>query len=251
MDILEPKTIRATALPESKEENPSTVTPNMSDKSLESGSREDLKHLQAQGYQLPTWRLTIVIGRPVQLSMVFQHKFTKFAVSASDYICPSWTLRLPHRLCTPSQTTSRTSDNQIGCFLAIVVLMLVSLHIEISWINVSPQWPSGCAIIFTRISEVFGRKASVLALFTLFVGFSLGCAWSHNLGQLIVFRCLQGAGGCGLYTMCMVILPEISPAKLLPAISGIIGAVVAVAGMSGPIFGGLLTTDSTWRWCFW
>ncbi len=109
----------------------------------------------------------------------------------------------------------------------------------------------GFAVIFTRSADVFGRKASVLAAFGIFIAFSLGAGWARNLGQLILFRCLQGCGGSGLYTLSMVILPEVSPVQILPFVSGIIGATVAVAGVSGPVFGGLFATYSDWRWCFW
>lgn len=105
--------------------------------------------------------------------------------------------------------------------------------------------------MFTRISEVFNRKTAVIVSFIIFIAFSLACGWAKTMTQLIIFRTLQGAGGSGLYTLSMVILPEIAPIKLLPAISGIVGAVVAVAGVSGPIFGGLLASYSSWRWCFW
>ncbi|KAH8588579.1 major facilitator superfamily domain-containing protein [Bisporella sp. PMI_857] len=109
----------------------------------------------------------------------------------------------------------------------------------------------GSAVIFTRSADVFGRKAAVVASFIIFVAFSLGAGWSQNLSQLILFRCLQGAGGSGLYTLTMVLLPEISPVTWLPWISGTVGAVVAIAGVSGPVLGGVFATYSTWRWCFW
>lgn len=79
----------------------------------------------------------------------------------------------------------------------------------------------------------------------------MACAASKDLNQLIGFRAAQGVGGSGLYAMAMIIYPEISPPALLPIISSIVGVIVALAGISGPIIGGLLTTYTSWRWAFW
>jgi hypothetical protein len=44
--------------------------------------------------------------------------------------------------------------------------------------------------------------------------------------------------------------PEICPPALVPIISSVLGLIVAVAGVCGPIIGGLFTTYTTWRWAF-
>lgn len=49
----------------------------------------------------------------------------------------------------------------------------------------------------------------------------------------------------------MTILPEIIPERLKKFLGGMIGIVVAMAGVLGPIFGGLLTKYTSWRWIFW
>jgi MFS family permease len=91
----------------------------------------------------------------------------------------------------------------------------------------------------------------VLTSIIIFSAFSLGCGFSHTLNQLIVCRAFQGIGGAGMYSLTMVVFPEISPPKVLPMISGIIGMVVAVSGVCGPILGGAITGSTTWRWIFW
>lgn len=42
----------------------------------------------------------------------------------------------------------------------------------------------------------------------------IAAGFSSSIIQLIVFRALQGLGGSGLYTLTMVIVPEISPPEL-------------------------------------
>ncbi|PVH79385.1 MFS general substrate transporter [Cadophora sp. DSE1049] len=178
------------------------------------GSEEQLKAVQ--NHELPSWRLACVIG---SLSVGLYMSLMDMTIAASVLF---------------------TISTDFGNFR------------EANWILLGYSSAYvGCAVVFTRTADVFGRKASVLVAFAVFTGFSLGAGWSQTLGQMILFRCLQGAGGSGLYTLCMVILPEISPMHLVPFVSGLIGIVVAVAGISGPVLGGLFSTYTTWRWSFW
>ncbi|RDL33234.1 MFS general substrate transporter [Venustampulla echinocandica] len=109
----------------------------------------------------------------------------------------------------------------------------------------------GCGVFFTRLADVYGRKMMIMASFFFFTCFSLACGFAQNVEQLILFRTLQGVGGTGLYSLTMVICPEISPPKYLPFVVGSLGAAVAVAGVCGPVLGGVITGTTTWRWIFW
>jgi MFS family permease len=110
------------------------------------------------------------------------------------------------------------------------------------------------AIIIARLSDIFGRKTIEVASFLMFTGFSLGCGLSKNMTQLIVFRALQGVGGSGLYSMTMIVALQIVPLSKIGIMSGMIGMVLVLAGVLGPILSGAITGDqhgSTWRWIFY
>jgi MFS family permease len=109
----------------------------------------------------------------------------------------------------------------------------------------------GCAVAFSRIADIYGRRNAYIAAFLIFFAFSLGCGFSTSLTQLIACRALQGVGGSGLYSLTFVILPEISPPKFAQSFGAIAGAVVAVAGVLGPVLGGVITHYTTWKWIFW
>ena len=109
----------------------------------------------------------------------------------------------------------------------------------------------GSAITIARLADVMGRKVVVICAFIVFATFSLACGWSKSMNQLITFRAFQGIGGAGLYSMTMVIFPEVSPPAMIPLVSSVLGGIVAIAGITGPVLGGALTTYASWRWIFW
>ncbi|EOO03912.1 putative mfs multidrug protein [Phaeoacremonium minimum UCRPA7] len=109
----------------------------------------------------------------------------------------------------------------------------------------------GCAVFFSRMTDVIGRRDAFLVAFVIFFAFSLGCGFSHSMDTLIACRALQGVGGSGLYSVTMITLPELSPDRLRKWIASIIGIVIAMAGVLGPVLGGILTEYASWRWVFW
>ncbi|KAK3944844.1 MFS general substrate transporter [Diplogelasinospora grovesii] len=108
-----------------------------------------------------------------------------------------------------------------------------------------------CAVLFARISDVIGRKWAFLASYVIFIAFSLGCGFAQSLQQLIACRALQGIGGSGLYSTTMIVFPELTPDHQKKHIASVVGLVIAVSGVLGPVLGGILTDYASWRWVFW
>lgn len=69
--------------------------------------------------------------------------------------------------------------------------------------------------------------------------------------QLVGLRAVQGVGGSGLYSLTMIIMPEIVSEDNRKWIGAVVGLVVAVAGVMGPVVGGVITRFASWRWVFW
>ena len=96
----------------------------------------------------------------------------------------------------------------------------------------------------------FGRKRFLLfciALFTL-ATFLCGLAWSMPI--LILARILQGAGGGALMPLSQAILMESFPREKQGMAMAMFGLGVVGAPIIGPILGGWLTTNYSWRWAF-
>ncbi|KAF4629376.1 hypothetical protein G7Y89_g8774 [Cudoniella acicularis] len=108
----------------------------------------------------------------------------------------------------------------------------------------------GFSIIFARVSDAIGRKSAILIAWFIFCVFSLASGLANSLGQLIVFRIIQGVGGSGMYSMTMIVIPQVTPARHWGAVSGLMGAVFACSSITGPVLGGVITQKSTWRWIY-
>ncbi|KPM40058.1 hypothetical protein AK830_g6477 [Neonectria ditissima] len=151
----------------------------------------------------------------------------------------------------------------LGLFLAmvdtsIVATSLYTIGIEfeafetVNWVALAYTLAYlGCAVVFARISDIVGRRYAFIAAYIIFVAFSLGCGFAQSLNQLIAFRVLQGVGGSGLYSLTMIMLPEMSPPNMRHHIAALVGMIVALAGVLGPVLGGILTHYASWRWVFW
>ncbi|KAL0933056.1 major facilitator superfamily transporter [Colletotrichum truncatum] len=151
----------------------------------------------------------------------------------------------------------------LGLFLAmldssIVATSLYTIGAEfesmelINWVALAYTLTYlSCAVLFARLSDVVGRRNAFLASFVIFFGFSLGCGFAQSLEQLIACRALQGLGGSGLYSITMIIFPEVGPRHLQQHIASLVGMVIASAGVLGPVLGGILTHYASWRWVFW
>ncbi|KAF5137063.1 Multidrug resistance protein 3 [Metarhizium anisopliae] len=139
----------------------------------------------------------------------------------------------------------------LGLFLSMVDTSIVATCLyavgtefrdlnSVNWVALSYTLAyMGFSVVFSRISDITGRRDAFVAAYVVFVAFSLACGFSRTLHQLIAFRALQGIGGSGLYSLSMVMLSELSPAHLRQYIATMIGLVVAMSGVLGPVLGGL------------
>ena len=65
-------------------------------------------------------------------------------------------------------------------------------------------------VIYSRFSDIFGRKILLVIAITVFTVGNLLCGFARNLGQLIVFRVIAGLGGGGIGVLVLIIVSDIS-----------------------------------------
>lgn len=97
----------------------------------------------------------------------------------------------------------------LGLFLSIIDTSIVATSIysigvefedvrRVNWVALAYTLAYlGCAVTFTRISDVVGRRNAFVAAYVIFFAFSLGCGFAQSMDQLIACRTLQGIGGSG------------------------------------------------------
>jgi MFS transporter, DHA2 family, multidrug resistance protein len=87
-----------------------------------------------------------------------------------------------------------------------------------------------------------------IAIFTISSGL---CGMATSLGQLILFRVLQGLAGGGLQPSSQAILLDSFPAEKQGAAQTLFGLAALLAPVVGPTLGGYITDEYSWRWIFY
>lgn len=106
-------------------------------------------------------------------------------------------------------------------------------------------------VIAGKLADQFHKKTLLMWGFGIFIVGSLLSGFSWNTEILVVFRAIQGVGmGFQMALTGAVIASVISPRER-GKYNGYMGAVMAVATVSGPLFGGFIVDLWGWRWCFW
>ncbi|KAF2877538.1 major facilitator superfamily domain-containing protein [Massariosphaeria phaeospora] len=105
--------------------------------------------------------------------------------------------------------------------------------------------------VIASVSEVFGRQQLLLLSLTFFTVGTILCAISTDFTLLLVGRSIQGVGGGGIITMSQVIFCDIVPLRQRPKYFSIVLGAWSVGSILGPVVGGALCQNSTWRWVFY
>jgi DHA2 family multidrug resistance protein len=77
------------------------------------------------------------------------------------------------------------------------------------------------------------------------------CGSAISLTQLVIYRLLQGACGAGLVPLSQSVLMQINPPERHGQAVAIWGTGVMLGPIFGPMLGGWLTEDYSWRWIFY
>jgi EmrB/QacA subfamily drug resistance transporter len=105
--------------------------------------------------------------------------------------------------------------------------------------------------LYGKLGDMLGRKPVFIAAIVIFLAGSMLSGLSQTMIQLILFRALQGLGAGGLIVGAQSILADIIPPRRRGRYMGLMGAVFAVSSVAGPLLGGFLVDNLSWRWVFY
>lgn len=104
--------------------------------------------------------------------------------------------------------------------------------------------------LYGKLADRIGRKPILLLGIALFLAGSLSCGLATTIGQLVVFRALQGLGAGAVQPTVLTVIGDLYPAAERAKVQGLFSAVWGFSGISGPLLGGWIVASASWRWVF-
>ena len=123
---------------------------------------------------------------------------------------------------------------------------------DVAWVVTGYLLAQGAVIPMSGwATDRWGTKRLYLGTIFLFTAASAACGLAGSVGQLIVFRVLQGLGGGMLMPIGMTIILRAVGPRQMGKVMGIFGIPMLLAPAAGPILGGWFVQDFSWRLIFY
>lgn len=122
----------------------------------------------------------------------------------------------------------------------------------ITWVLTSYIIASAVAIPITGwLADRVGLRQLFLFSVALFVVASMLCGIATNLPEMVIFRLFQGVAGAFIAPLAQTIMLDINPPEEHGKAMSIYGMGIMIGPIMGPILGGWLTENFSWRWVFY
>ncbi|MYV46697.1 DHA2 family efflux MFS transporter permease subunit [Streptomyces sp. SID2888] len=151
----------------------------------------------------------------------------------------------------------------LGAFVALmdttivgVALHSFSKHFGASLSDV--QWVSTAYLLAMAAltpatawaAQRFGAAASWTVSLCVFLAGSILCGAAWSIGSLIAFRALQGLGASMLFPLMRILVVQLAGPERMGRMMSLIAIPILVAPVAGPVIGGAVVQDLSWRWAF-
>ncbi|WP_227748847.1 MDR family MFS transporter [Oerskovia douganii] len=161
---------------------------------------------------------------------------------------------------TRKEVLESLSGILLGMFVSVLATSVVSSSLpkiisDLEGSQSSFTWVVTATLLTTTIStpiwgklaDLTNRKVLIQLALVVSVLASALAGLSQNVGTLITFRALQGIGAGGLMALAMVLISDIISPRERGKYMGLMGGIMAVSQIGGPLLGGVLTDTVSWR----
>ncbi|KAI0867717.1 MFS general substrate transporter [Hypoxylon argillaceum] len=106
-------------------------------------------------------------------------------------------------------------------------------------------------LLFGKLNAIAPVKRTYLTCMVIFLVGSAVCGAAPSSVALIIGRVIAGFAAGGVLVGTFSLIPYTVPPVSRPLFIGLIGAVLGIGTAVGPLIGGAITMNVTWRWCFY
>jgi EmrB/QacA subfamily drug resistance transporter len=104
--------------------------------------------------------------------------------------------------------------------------------------------------VFGKLADLYSRRRLMLIGIAIFLAGSAFCGAAQSMEMMIAARALQGLGGGAIYALAFIIVGVLYPPDQRSRMQGIISGIWGLASILGPLAGGIIVENWSWRWIF-
>jgi EmrB/QacA subfamily drug resistance transporter len=121
-----------------------------------------------------------------------------------------------------------------------------------SWVFSAFMLASTTAVpLYGKLSDIYGRRNLYVSAMALFLVGSVWCGLANSMTALIFARALQGIGAGGIMPLAFILIGEMFTLEQRAKMQGLFSGVWGVSSIVGPLLGGFLVDQLSWRWIFY
>src|SRR4051812_11635778 len=152
----------------------------------------------------------------------------------------------------------------IGAIMSILDATIVNVALQtlrsdlgvslatIQWVSTAYLLALSAVIPLTGwMAERFGPRRVWMVAVAGFVATSALCGAAWSADTLIAFRVLQGLAGGMIMPIGMITLAQAAGPKRMGRVMSVVGVPMLLGPVIGPVLGGLLVDNLSWRWIFY
>ena len=105
--------------------------------------------------------------------------------------------------------------------------------------------------LYGKLSDLYGRRKLYVIAMILFLAGCIASGQANTMTQLILARGFQGIGAGGIMPLAFILIGEMFSLEQRARMQGFFSGVWGVSSIVGPLLGGFLVDQLSWRWVFY